>query len=764
MWASIASFFRVTTPEAPPEAPPAAANDVTANGLRLRSIAEAHKDRDVLMNVNGADIDMCCLPVGPYETEEEIIGAVRVWASKDERNGGGFQIFKQELKPPGETKGPRRMLMCDRSGKVKPSKSNKPILHTKNCECAWGVWIEQCEEGWTTVELPKKARERLSQPGATMATVHNHTLMQSVAKVPTNAPDSYASVPPPNSKQCLSSVPTRMPAATPSSVPFPPICASPSHQQRVPFPPIWCGPPSHQQKLPSFHFARNNTPFADTTHDGAPNNYYASAPPTKKQRTSSVPEPLPAVTPSRRPFPPILICAPPFQNPNLPRFASFGVATHHQTPLLTEVFGFTPFGIHCRVCKNHVGASEQNIKSHLQSKKHGVFSKYVIRAFKTMADKEVKRLAEQADLEIYLVGRFDGFSCPCGAVFKKKKELNRHYKETKSCSFDPKEATPELLFLTVCGRTLSQATLNRLSSSQLTAEHLDSTATEGAWVPLSFNVARNNTSFAHNNHVGGYAPPLSVVHPKLSRFASFGDPTPRLTHFFGFTPFGMYCRVCTDGTHVGSREQTILKHLQSKHQGLFTMEAVKVIKAVADKEIEKLSREANLELYLQDHFSGFACKCEALFRNKKALVRHCKESNSCLFSPEDARPELLFKTVCGRTVSQATLNRLSSSLPTAEHFDFTVTEAARLGLGTDETKIETEITTTQAGKTCNAGDSDGFADACPPEHAQTTAQTQKAFSGGEIRSKQVDVASVPEECDWNGEVHLGYIPGRTEEI
>jgi hypothetical protein len=53
-----------------------------------------------------------------------------------------------------------------------------------------------------------------------------------------------------------------------------------------------------------------------------------------------------------------------------------------------------------------------------------------------------------------------------------------------------------------------------------------------------------------------------------------------------------------------------------------------------------------------------------------------------------------------------------------------------------------------------------------PEHVQTTAQTQKQnVSCREFRSSnQVDVAFVPEESDRNDEVHLGYIPGRTEEI
>jgi hypothetical protein len=52
-----------------------------------------------------------------------------------------------------------------------------------------------------------------------------------------------------------------------------------------------------------------------------------------------------------------------------------------------------------------------------------------------------------------------------------------------------------------------------------------------------------------------------------------------------------------------------------------------------------------------------------------------------------------------------------------------------------------------------------------PDHVQTTAQTQKDFSGREIRSsKQVDGAFVSGVSDWNGEAHLSYIPGRTEEI
>jgi hypothetical protein len=51
-----------------------------------------------------------------------------------------------------------------------------------------------------------------------------------------------------------------------------------------------------------------------------------------------------------------------------------------------------------------------------------------------------------------------------------------------------------------------------------------------------------------------------------------------------------------------------------------------------------------------------------------------------------------------------------------------------------------------------------------PEHVQTTSLSQEDFSGRESCNIQVDVALEPEESDWNGEDHLTYIPGRTEEI
>jgi hypothetical protein len=73
----------VATNTAPPVATDTASPvAASSGGAVLRSMTEAHKHRDKLMN--GAD--MCCLPVGPYETEDSVIKAVLAWAWWSLRN------------------------------------------------------------------------------------------------------------------------------------------------------------------------------------------------------------------------------------------------------------------------------------------------------------------------------------------------------------------------------------------------------------------------------------------------------------------------------------------------------------------------------------------------------------------------------------------------------------------------------------------------------------------------------------------------------
>jgi hypothetical protein len=244
---------------------------------------------------------------------------------------------------------------------------------------------------------------------------------------------------PPTKKQRTAVVPTLLsaPAVTPLWRPIPPICA-----------PLFHGLPSHQQLLQSF----NLPPSATRNCTQLAHNHFFCPP------HSSVVNPAHPL------------------NPNFRRLPSVRVAT----PNLVEIFGFTPFGTYCRICNVHVGASEKMIKSHLEAKKHGVFTRDAVNAIKTMADKEVERLSRKANLDLYLIDRSEGWACGCGAVFKNTKGLIRHCKGVKSCSFDPKEARPEWLYNTVCFRTISQATLDRLSSSLSTTRHLHFETTEEA--------------------------------------------------------------------------------------------------------------------------------------------------------------------------------------------------------------------------------------------------------------------------------------------
>jgi hypothetical protein len=163
--------------------------EVGSNSAGLRSMAEVHKLRDKLTPAAG----LCRLPIGPYETEEGIVAAVTAWARHSASHGGAFGIPpKQEsLKKATKQRGPRRLLLCDRSGHPRITKLSgvRPNQQTRKCNCPWGVWIEQCKEGWTTAEMPKKAREILNAQAEPDigAALHNHPLLETVAEINTNA-------------------------------------------------------------------------------------------------------------------------------------------------------------------------------------------------------------------------------------------------------------------------------------------------------------------------------------------------------------------------------------------------------------------------------------------------------------------------------------------------------------------------------------------------------------------------------------------------
>jgi hypothetical protein len=150
--------------------------------------------------------------------------------------------------------------------------------------------------------------------------------------------------------------------------------------------------------------------------------------------------------------------------------------------------------------------------------------------------------------------------------------------------------------------------------------------------------------------------------------------TPRLTEIFTYTPFGIYCCVCQ--VSVGPAFDTIDRHLETKHHGVYSKDAVRTFKTIADKEVQRLSRLPNLKSYLVGCGStGFACGCGAHFKERKFLNRHCKTGKSCQFKPEDSKKELIYDTTCGRTVSETKLQEFVLSSPlTTGRFNFKDTE------------------------------------------------------------------------------------------
>jgi len=65
-------------------------NPPHCDSTTLRSMEDAHTYRDKVMPLT----DWCCLPVGPFKTEDEVITAFKVWASNSDSKGGAFSVKK----------------------------------------------------------------------------------------------------------------------------------------------------------------------------------------------------------------------------------------------------------------------------------------------------------------------------------------------------------------------------------------------------------------------------------------------------------------------------------------------------------------------------------------------------------------------------------------------------------------------------------------------------------------------------------------------
>jgi len=183
--------------------------------------------------------------------------------------------------------------------------------------------------------------------------------------------------------------------------------------------------------------------------------------------------------------------------------------------------------------------------------------------------------------------------------------------------------------------------------------------------------------------------PLHLLHGRPFRGPPQEPPPPgHLLDIFKFTPFGIYCCVCCDC--VASNERAIRDHLERKKHGYFSTDAIKALCATANTEVKKLSQQQNIGTFLAQRTGtpGFSCGCGTLFEEMRQVVRHCRKVKSCSFKREDAKPELLFRTVCGRQVTQSTLNRLALSV---EQVDFEATERGLARYIRDDENIQSYV-------------------------------------------------------------------------
>jgi len=133
------------------------------------------------------------MPVLCYKSEDGLLSALKQWSQDITSDFGGFNIstYVGDLKTELKTRGPRRLLKCDRFGKT-VSLDSKRIRQrtTKPCECEWAIWIEQSSEGWMVADPTSSSIKTLKSQNTPMTashhSIHNHRLYTSIEQKITN--------------------------------------------------------------------------------------------------------------------------------------------------------------------------------------------------------------------------------------------------------------------------------------------------------------------------------------------------------------------------------------------------------------------------------------------------------------------------------------------------------------------------------------------------------------------------------------------------
>lgn len=135
------------------------------------------------------------MPMGPWSPGktglDEAWTEFDAWAKNKRTGGGAFGLRKGSSRSATAKKGAQQLYECSRAGKYTPAfshvgESKQRQCGSEKCECPWGVWLEESDEGWVTSQMKGGGGDRRGS--------HNHELVKSLEAA--NAEAALREIPP----------------------------------------------------------------------------------------------------------------------------------------------------------------------------------------------------------------------------------------------------------------------------------------------------------------------------------------------------------------------------------------------------------------------------------------------------------------------------------------------------------------------------------------------------------------------------------------
>ena len=156
----------------------------------------------------------------------------------------------------------------------------------------------------------------------------------------------------------------------------------------------------------------------------------------------------------------------------------------------------------------------------------------------------------------------------------------------------------------------------------------------------------------------GQPPETAATTTKYYGDSSTGTTNTDARHFFGFSPFGLYCRVCEHEPTIDLDILRIEVHL--RQHGIAAKSAIVVYNHFIFK-IQEAKAKGSIEDFRADNktYTAFACVCGCFFPiRKNNALRHCQRKRC---DPEKIQKVESIKLCCGRYVTQTQIDSFFSN-------------------------------------------------------------------------------------------------------